>query len=85
VRLQYKRSRAAARIQAVWRGRDVRDFLEHPACRVFNKRHPRYAAGDHLRACKSCFMQKLYVHNLLREVFATSPTTAAWTVRCFYL
>lgn len=81
----YKRARAASKIQAVWRGRDTRHFLAHPASRVFNSRHPRFAQSVHLRKCTGCFLQELYMHNLLNEVFTTAPTTGAWSVRCLYL
>ena len=81
----YKRARAASKIQAVWRGRDMRHFLEHPATRIFNSRHPRYGEAHHWRKCKGCLMQELYVYNLWRETFFTSPSTGAWSVRCLYL
>lgn len=81
----YTRARAASRIQAVWRGRDARHFLEHPAASVFNSRHPRFGANCHLRRCSGCFLQQLYWHNLHREVFATTHGTGSWSVRCLYL
>jgi hypothetical protein len=81
----YKRARAASRIQAVWRGRDTRDFLEHPASQVFNSRHPRFGANCHFRRCQGCFLQTLYYYNLRREVFTTMPNTGSWSVRCLYL
>ena len=75
------------KIQAIWRGRDIRHFLEHPASRVYNLRHPGRDSNIcyHLRTCKGCFLQELYFHNLTREIFIGSPLSAAWLVRCLYL
>ena len=81
----YKRARAASTIQAVWRGRDLRDFLEHPASSIFNSRHPRFGSNGHYRRCAGCLLHDLYVYNMLKDLFGTGPTTGAWSVRCLYL
>jgi hypothetical protein len=80
-----KQMRAAVRIQAVWRGRDCRDFLAHPASRVFNARHPLARARCHMRRCHGCFLHELYLNNLRAPLGRLSLWTAIWTIRCCYL
>lgn len=85
----YKRARAATRIQAVWRGRDVRDFLEHPAAQVLNRLHPLHAHTKHMRQCGNCFTNELYVYNLRKSTRVISEyifeSTAVYSLRCLYL
>ena len=75
------------KIQAVWRARDTRHFLEHPAARVFCSRHPAYSNDEskHQRRCSTCFLQDLYLYNLKHSTFGTRLSTCSWDVRCLYL
>lgn len=81
----YELSRAATTIQAYWRGRDVRHFLNHPASRVFNSRHPKFEIDCHERRCFGCLLQALYMHNLRYHIFTSVASTGVWSIRCLYL
>lgn len=81
----YERARAASKIQAVWRGRDMRHFLEHPATAVFNSRHPFREANAHLRNCHGCLTQELFLYNLRHKIVHSRNEAFAWTVRCLYI
>ena len=82
---KYEAHRAAMRIQAVWRGRDVRDFLDFPSSLALSPHHPNYNARCHLRRCPTCLNDEVRIYMHKRGMFRTPRAIFAWAQREVYL
>ena len=81
----HKRHRAAMKIQAFWRGRDVRDWLSYPGAMVMNPTHPRYSPHCHLNACVDCRIRAIIDWRALQAVLRSPKVMYAWSYRAYYL
>jgi hypothetical protein len=82
---QYSRHRAAMKIQAIWRGRDVRDWLAYPGARALNPRHPIFSHACHLRHCVDCYVNATVTWRTLQVRFQDPFCSFAWIDRGEYL
>ena len=80
-----RRHRAATRIQAFWRGRDVRDWLKYPGALVLNRAHPSYDAKCHLKSCVDCYVRSVIEWRVLQNRFLNPAFCFAWVWRGPYL
>lgn len=82
-----RRLEAVARIQAVWRGRDVRDWLWCPWSLAYNKTHPLYKPKR--SDCPACiagraniYLEGMGVHDSERKIWAWA-CRRPWISHCY--
>jgi len=78
----WKRKWAATTIQRVWRGRDVRDWLECPRAVEYNASHPRFVRR---RGCPACLANRNLAFMTRRRVWESRRMTWAWLWRRPYI
>jgi hypothetical protein len=80
-----KRAEAAQKIQKMWRGRDVRDWLSYPGARAVQWKHPKYSCICHLRHCTNCLEEENRHWRIMHNCYTSRHRQRAWELRESYL